>query len=380
MAAAASSAASAGGAAAGTAASGAAAGASSGAASGVSTGAKAASGQSGSLASGTTPGIPGAKPGGAPQASPSGTGQAPQSKGVPETNVSKNTPPKSSEMDSAKSELKSKDSKLDESTKEKGTSKLDEDSKQKKQKRLDSSTEEIDEEEQTDLEEGSTALLGRNKKNRMLIGCGVLSLGGIILILVIPFVFVASLSTVITGFFEKEKEVQTENNIGTNILNFMEKSNNFIHFRGFTTNEDKLYEKIQKSYDEVWLEKGIELDIPVLSATLFYDVVSDETLEMKDGVTSIDFNVNTRINQIDDLLKNMIAIQENTFICETEIVDEQTIYKTKLIEYKNVEEEEHEQLECDDKTVNTNIYTYQYLIDLDKYYSYLLNSYFLDKL
>lgn len=130
--------------------------------------------------------------------------------------------------------------------------------------------------------------------------------------------------------------------------NFFEKAKNLFVHGYFSSNEKTLYEKIRSKEQTFFIKHGRHLNIPLVSATLYYDGdPSDKReFETEDGkVIEVDRisneKLNVRIKYLDDVIERMFAIREYKYRCDYKMVEAgKGSYELTLVSEQHVIEED----------------------------------------
>lgn len=301
--------------------------------------------------------------------------------------VNQSTKKTTTKTDSATSDLKSKSSRLEENTQKK-PSRLEQEVKNRGNSRL-SGDNEKDAENETDMEEASSELIGKKS--------GSLA-SKILIVVVIAFFFLFMGMTMIS--FSLISPIQgvllnvlgIAEVVGNKVNGLAERLKNAITLNGYNTDEQVLYNKITEQYEYYLKKEGyaVEIDIPILAATLFldsndngYGTSNNGADRDGDGLPDVSENIQKKIDSVGTLASYMFQRFESKFLCTSEVVDGVTIYKNKFIaSYPS--EEERSNTVCSAGTVGTEIYESKYEINTDFYYDRLretdiLNTLYPDK-
>ena len=205
------------------------------------------------------------------------------------------------------------------------------------------------------------------------------------------------------------------NNIGRirgDVSHFMEKVGNFLTFRGFRTDEEDFFKRVDQHYED-YVNKGkVCLDMPLIFSTLYYpyDITYNEEIynnfnydldeeesnffALNDGNESEVYKIKDK--KIRELMRNMVSIDEVIYQCKVvEVRDDFDTRKVKFsaeIDYsKEVTETVYEgavfptSQECGTpmNIIGGGYYSspakeYIYYLDYEKYNEYLKTQYIPD--
>ncbi|MGI6329608.1 MAG: M23 family metallopeptidase [Bacilli bacterium] len=175
------------------------------------------------------------------------------------------------------------------------------------------------------------------------------------------------------------------------VSTFFARGWNLITFNGFYTTEERFYKDIEDHYI-LYLEKGVEVDIPLVLSTLHYPHQVDYDAEkynklMEDSDILVDpddeeskevYKTKTKI--IKDLMRNMVYIEESIHDCECTETDEdgscvsyRVIYPP--ISRKEWEDKIYRKKDFPKNSPCPNYINYSYRIDYVKYNKYLKEEY-----
>lgn len=285
-------------------------------------------------------------------------------------------PNKNTDGNALKKGLGDKSPKLDESVKQK-SSVLEEVSKEKKKLKIGFGNEEVEiDEDDSSIEEGSTELMGKKKNDFLKIAIIFLPILFLFLVIIISFIYVSPVSFVLYSVFQNTN-VKSK---GNELNEIYEKSSDFVFDDSSIIIDKRIEDKLVEEYNKYYSEYGTEINIPLIVATLFYDVYSEEREINSNENIKIE-RINARVNAISDLAENMLSIKENEFLCAKSVNDEQVnIYELKFVGSMSVDKKVRIIQECNEENVGKKIYSYSREVDYDKYNKYLLESNILSKL
>lgn len=204
------------------------------------------------------------------------------------------------------------------------------------------------------------------------IGCG---LGFFVCILGLALImqFVSPITTIVDAV---AKIGDTAAGIGQQIGGFLERLKNAILFQGFNTDERVLYSKINDTYTIYLRNYNIELDVPLIASTIFYDAAGanyqfNERVDIDgDGLPDVNDKIAQRYNSVETLASYMVKITEMKYICRVLDNGELKTYYNEYVSSSTVETEGSSKT-CFEDTVGEEILEYKREFSIDNYYNKL---------
>lgn len=271
--------------------------------------------------------------------------------------------------------IKEKNTSLDPATsksaqKEASTSEVEKAKKWSKKDRLSPETSNDDEENETELEEGSSAVLKKGNLTKIFVG----GIFGFILVILfgIPILLV-SIGTPVSSIIKVTdcSSVEGSGCEENGLASFVEKAKNFFLYGSFEKSNKLIATKAVETSNEIFEETEVNINIPLLLSTVFSDVTDSFEKYETDDLTNVNGkNLLDRLKYFKEVGLFQIIEDSAVFECKAKEVDGKMTYYT-VIDTSFTDPSTITETECNEENVGKLIKETVYQLNIEKYYELL---------
>ena len=222
----------------------------------------------------------------------------------------------------------------------------------------------------TELEEGSSAVLKKGNLTKIFVG----GIFGFILVILfgIPILLV-SIGTPVSSIIKATdcSSVEGSGCEENGLASFIEKAKNFFLYGSFEKSNKLIATKAVETSNEIFRETEVNINIPLLLSTVFSDVTDSFEKYETDDLTNVNGkNLLDRLEYFKEVGLFQIIEDSAVFECKAKEVDGKMTYYT-VIDTSFTDPSTITETECNEENVGKLIKETVYQLNIEKYYELL---------
>lgn len=222
----------------------------------------------------------------------------------------------------------------------------------------------------TELEEGSSAVLKKGNLTKIFVG----GIFGFILVILfgIPILLV-SIGTPVSSIIKATdcSSVEGSGCEENGLASFIEKAKNFFLYGSFEKSNKLIAAKAVETSNEIFEETEVNINIPLLLSTVFSDVTDSFEKYETDDLTNVNGkNLLDRLKYFKEVGLFQIIEDSAVFECKAKEVDGKMTYYT-VIDTSFTDPSTITETECNEENVGKLIKETVYQLNIEKYYELL---------